>query len=460
MSNLNSIIEAVDKNRELILKAERQIWSTPELGFKEWKSSRYMEEEFEALGYDIVRAGDIPGFYTVVDTGREGPEVMVLAELDAIICHSHPECDKESGAVHACGHNAQCAAMLGIAAALRDKSLLRGLSGRIRLCVVPAEEAIELEYRASLRDKGVIKYLGGKSEFLSRGYFDGVDIAFMVHLSGGVTEPEKTGGFVSLGGQSLGFISKIVTYKGVAAHAGGAPWLGKNALYAATAGLSAANALRETFRDSDHVRWHPIMTAGGDIVNNIPETARLEGQLRAASVEAMLRENEKINRALIGAAVSFGVNIEISDEPGYAPLFHDKSLGEVFRDAYNMLAPETSLYRKECSTSSAVGGGSMDLGDLSAIMPTLHPYIMGSVGKGHGNDYYIVDPECACVTNAKWQLLSLKLLLENGAGRAKEIIDGYKPAFKTKEAFLSAQDKMRSSGERVEYTENGRIIIK
>lgn len=457
---MRKIIDAVDKHRELILKAERQIWSTPELGFKEWRSSEYMEREFEALGYDILRAGNIPGFYTVIDTGIEGPEVMVLCELDAVICHSHPDCDRETGAVHACGHNAQCAAVLGMAAALKEEGMLDGLSGRIRLAVVPAEESLDYEFRARLRDEGVIKYFGGKSEFLSRGLFDGVDLSFMVHLSGGVTDPTNTGGFVSLGGQSLGFIAKTVTYKGVAAHAGGAPWLGKNALYAATAGLSAANALRETFRDSDHVRWHPIMTSGGDIVNNIPEMARLEGMLRAASVEAMLRENKKINRALIGAAISFGVGIEINDEPGYAPLFHDKALGEVMRDAYNLLAPETNLVRKACSTGCAVGGGSMDLGDLSAIMPTLHPYIMGSVGKGHGNDYYVVDPECACVTNAKWQLMTLRLLLENGAERARKIVEDYRPSFATKEAFLAAQDKMRSSGDRVEYTEDGRIIIK
>lgn len=450
---MQKIVNAVNKYRELILAAERYIWQNPETGFKEFKTSKYMEEQFENLGYEITRAEGITGFYTTIDTGRQGPTVLALAELDAVICKSHPEADPETGAVHACGHNAQCAAMLGVAAALKDENVLKDLSGKIMLCVVPAEESIEMEYRAELRDKGIIKYTGGKSEFLSRGYFDGVDLAFMVHTAGGA--------HVSHGGRSLGFIGKTVTYKGVAAHAGGAPWLGKNALYAANAGLAAVNALRETFRDEDHVRWHPIMTSGGDMVNNIPETAKIESMLRAVTTEALERENEKINRALIGAAISFGVEIEITDEPGYAPLLHDKNLAAAAKEAFDKVIPFTDTPSLGCGESfDGVGGGTMDMGDLAMLMPIIHPYMGGSVGKGHGNDYYITDPVTACVTNAMWQVALIKTLLENGGERAKLIAESYTPTYKTKEEFLSYQDLVRKSGSRVEYLENGEIRIK
>ena len=123
------ISEAVDKYRELILSAERYIWQNPETGFKEFKTSKYMEEQFENLGYEITRAEGITGFYTTVDTGRPGPTVLALAELDAVICKSHPEADPETGAVHACGHNAQCAAMLGVAAALKDDKEMQIVAG-------------------------------------------------------------------------------------------------------------------------------------------------------------------------------------------------------------------------------------------------------------------------------------------------------------------------------------------
>ena len=118
---------AVEKYRDLILSAERYIWKNPETGYKEYKTSAYMARQFRALGYDLTMADGITGFYTVVDTGREGPEVLVLGELDSIICPAHPESDPETGAVHSCGHNAQCAALLGVAAALKEKEVLEGL---------------------------------------------------------------------------------------------------------------------------------------------------------------------------------------------------------------------------------------------------------------------------------------------------------------------------------------------
>ena len=86
---MTAINRAVEKYEKLILEAERRIWSTPETGFREVKSSAYLADRFRELGYSLTMAGDIPGFYTVVDTGKEGPEVLVLGELDSVICRSH-----------------------------------------------------------------------------------------------------------------------------------------------------------------------------------------------------------------------------------------------------------------------------------------------------------------------------------------------------------------------------------
>ena len=267
MKNYNALVE---KHRELILAAERYIWQNPETGYKEYKTDAYMKKVFSELGYKLTPAEGITGFITVLDTGREGPEVLILGELDSIICPEHPESDPETGAVHSCGHNAQCAALIGVAAALKEDGVLDGLSGRIRLCAVPAEELLEIEYRSDLRERGIINYMGGKSEFLSRGLFDGVDLAFMIHTSGSFC--------TSLG--SVGCMAKKITYKGKAAHAGGSPWAGRNALYAANCGLNAVNAIRESFRESDIIRVHPIITSGGTMVNAIPETVTLESYVR------------------------------------------------------------------------------------------------------------------------------------------------------------------------------------
>lgn len=125
-----------------------------------------MQGVFENLGYELVLAQNIPGFYTTIDTGRPGPTLLILGEMDSIICPTHKEADPVTGAVHSCGHNIQCANLIGVAAALKEPNALDNLCGKIKLCAVPAEELLEIEYRSELKQKGIIKYFGGKSEFL------------------------------------------------------------------------------------------------------------------------------------------------------------------------------------------------------------------------------------------------------------------------------------------------------
>ena len=91
------------------------------------------------------------------------------------------------------------------------------------------------------------------------------------------------------------------------------------------------------------------------------------------------------------------------------------------------------------------------MGDLSTIMPVVHPYSGGSVGTGHGKDFYIADPEAACITNAKWQIAMLKILLENDGERAEKIIKEFKPLFASKEEFLAFQDGLNTCGDRIIY---------
>lgn len=442
---MNDIIQAVDRYRELILSAERYMWNHPETGFREVKTTAYLAKKFRELGYTLTMAEGITGFYTQIDTGRAGPEVMILAELDSVICPTHPNADPKTGAVHACGHNAQCAALLGIAAALTEQGIKDKLSGRIRLCAVPAEELLEIEYRKQLKKEGKIRYMGGKSEFLSRGYFDGVDLAFLVHT---LSSFRVTRG-------DTGCIVKNIIYKGKAAHAGAGPHQGRNALYAATCGLNAINAIRETFREADQIRVHPIITNGGDMVNAIPEQTRLESYVRGNSFDAIVAANQKVNRALCGAAVSLGTNIDIIDIPGYAPLINDPAMVDVAAEAAGIIFPEYSF-----TVGKKMGTGSTDMGDLSCIMPVVHPYCAGAAGTGHGRDYRIENPELACVTSAKWQLAMLSLLLGNGAERAKKIVAGFVPRFASKEEFLSYIDSLNACGDRIVWREDGTAEVK
>lgn len=428
---------AVEKHKQLILDVERYVWEHPETGYKEFETSKYMADVFEGLGYSLTYADGITGFYTTLDTGKPGPTVLILGELDSIICPDHPEANPVTGAVHSCGHNAQCAALVGVAAALKEPGIKEELCGIIKLCAVPAEELLEIEYRRELIKQGKIKYMGGKPEFLSRGYFDDCDIAFMIHTS---NECKSMLG-------SVGCVAKQIIYKGVAAHAGGSPWDGKNALYAATCGLNAINAIRETFMEADIIRVHPIITSGGTMVNAIPENTVLESYVRGKTFEAILKNNQKVNQALVGAALSIGTNVEIIDIPGYAPYENDKNMMELAWEAVEIALPDV-----EFNKNNSFSSGSSDIGDLSCVMPIVHPYIGGAEGRGHGNNYKIADPYLACVGSAKLQMTMLYLLLKDEGKRAKKIISEFTPRFKSGKEYLQFLDDINSSGDRIEYS--------
>ncbi len=437
---MKDIILAVEKYKDLILETERYVWQNPETGYKEVKTTKYLADALRKLGYEITFADGITGFYTVFDTGREGPEILILAELDSVICPAHPEADKETGAVHSCGHNAQTAALVGIAAALREESVSKNLCGRIKLCAVPAEELLEIEFRQQLKEEGKIKYLGGKTEFLYRGYFDSSDIAIVVHAS--------THAHTGVG--AVGCIVKEIIYKGKASHAGGAPWDGVNALYAATCGINAVNAIRETFREDDIIRVHPIITNGGAMVNAIPETVRLESYVRGAGFDGMRDANERVNRALCGAALSMGANVEIVDTCGYAPLSDDENLIEIAQAAAKEALPDKPFGR-----NTKLWSASTDMGDLSCVMPSLHAFAGGATGTPHGMDYRIEDPVAASVDSAKLQLGIIDILLRDGGAEAKRVIKEFKPQFDGKDAYFEYVDSIASSGDRIEYTESG-----
>ena len=428
----------VEKNRQPILDTERYVWNHPETGFKEWETQKYLAKIFEEAGYELTYAGNIPGFYTDIDTGRPGPKLLILGEMDALGAPNHVECT--NGNAHACGHNVQCAALVGTALALKEPGALDGLCGSIRLMAVPAEELIEIAYREDLRKQGIIRYMGGKVEFLYRGYMDGCDIAFMVHA----TTTQDADFVISAG--SNGCMAKEIVYTGKASHAGGSPQNGINSLYAANMGLNALNAIRETFVDDEHVRVHPIMTDGGQTVNIIPSSATLSTFVRGKTIDSIIKTNKKLNRAMAGAAVSLGAKVSTIDRPGYSPLINDKTLVRLAEE----VATE-HFGADRVSNHGRWGTGSTDMGDLSCVMPAIHPHMAGCSGNGHGDDYLITDPVKACLGAATVQICMAERLLQDNAKLAREVLENAELRYPSKEAFFADIDQLLSDKDLVDY---------
>ena len=449
------IVKNVDKHRSLILEAERWIWAHPQTGYTEWEAHNYLVVKYEELGYEVKLAGkipgfgDIPGFWADLDTGKPGPTVAVFGELDALDIANHPE--SVNGMTHCCGHNGQSAALLGLAAALKEPGALDGLCGRIRLIAVPAEEMIQLPFREELRKQGIISYMGGKVEFMHRGILDGCDLAIMVH---GTAAKEEAYDFSCSYG-SNGCIAKTVKFKGRSSHAGGSPERGINAQYAAMLGLQAINDLRETFPDEDHIRVHPIMKGVKSAVNIIPDEMVLESYVRGGSMEAIKRENKKVNRALAGAALAMGAGVELHDRPGYAPEVHDPEFMRLVEKCCEDLVGKDRLRFDYQGWDT----GSSDFGDVTCVMPGVQFNAAGAVGECHGIDFYMKDPDRLCVNSAKAQLFVIDALLSDNGAAALKIAADYKPEYPSIKAYFDAVNELILDKDAVKYDEKGNALV-
>ena len=361
-----------------------------------------------------------------------------MGELDSLRVVGHPHADPVTTAAHACGHHCQIGMMLGAAAGLQAAGVMESLAGRVALIAVPAEEYIEIEYRDELRREGKIEFLGGKPEFIRLGALDDVDLAMMTHTSGNPNE-----GTIAFGGTNNGIVAKRIRFQGRAAHAGGAPHDGINALNAAMIALSAIHAQRETYRDQDTIRIHPIITQGGIAVSSVPADVRMETFVRGRTTEAFLSASEKVDRALRAGAMAVGGSVTITTLPGYLPIRSDESMLELYGANAATLVGKENLVRLGHRT------GSTDMGDVSQIMPVIHPYVVAATGDVHGIDYVVQDYELGVLTGAKAMAMTVIDLLSDGAARAKEIKAKYRAPM-TKQGYLSL---MRSALTEETFTE-------
>ena len=417
------VCASIDAARPDILAWGERVASRPELGFKEAETSLLVRGAFDRLGisyeYPLARTG-VKGNLS----GQPGPvNVCLIGEMDAIICVGHPGMDSITGAAHACGHNAQIAALLGAACGLARSGVMEHLHGGVQFLAAPAEEYIDLPYRRHLAENGEIQYSGGKQQLIAEGAFDGVGMAMMVHALA-----ESPSARLRLMCGSTGFVSKEITFHGREAH-GGEPHKGVNALNAAMLALMGIHAARETFRDEDGVRVHPIITNGGDVVNSVPARVTMETFVRGKSAAAIAGASQKVDRAVHGAAMSVGATAEVIDTPGYLPLAQSEALSRVFEENARGFLPRENI------THGVNMTGSTDMGDLSHLLPCIHPLLGGFSGTLHGRDFKVADPEAAYILPAKLLAVTVVDLLADHAAEGRRIQEGFIPLM-TKQEYI------------------------
>ena len=323
-----AIVERVDAMEDQLADIASELYHNPELPLQEYRASDLLAQTLESGGFAVERkiAGMDTAFRAAWGTGS--PEIAILAEMDAL---------PKMG--HACGHNVIAAAAVGAGLALRQ--VLPEDAARVVVLGTPAEE---------------IGY--GKVEMIRAGVFDSVDFAMMVHPS---SKRYVVRGY-------LGLAKLRFTFLGRAAHAAAYPEEGINALDAVIQTFNAINALRQQLRQD--VRVHGIITEGGTAPNIIPERATCHFYVRADDLQELAMVRERVNACAEGAALATGCRLEQEADPRVlAPLRINMAFSALYAGQLKFLGLE------EMTVPVDKNRGSSDIGNVSQVVPTIHPHV-------------------------------------------------------------------------------------
>ena len=315
--------------KERLVDMNRFIHDNPELGNQEYKAVEKLTTFLKEHDFEIKCpvAGLDTAFEAVYDSGKPGLSVAYLCEYDAL-----PELG------HGCGHN-----MIGVISAGAGVALSKvidEIGGKVYVFGTPAEETN-----------------GAKVTMTEAGLFNKMDAVMMVHPSGFTTES----------GTSLAMEALQFDYTGRPSHAAASPENGINALNAVIQLFNGVDALRQHV--TPDVRMHGIITNGGVAANIVPEHATAQFYIRAATKEYLAVVKEKVLGIAQGAALMTGATLEVSNyELSYDDLKTNAVLSETFNENLRSLGiTEIHKHRK--------GTGSVDIGNISNVCPTIHPYI-------------------------------------------------------------------------------------
>ncbi|MEY3414118.1 MAG: hypothetical protein RJA79_993 [Actinomycetota bacterium] len=320
----------IDNRASDLISISHEIHAHPELNFEEKFAHERLTQYIADSKIKVDRSAfELATAFDVSVRGGNGPTVAVLCEYDAL-----------PGIGHACGHNVIAAAGLGAGVALSAVAEVCG--GNLRLIGTPAEEGG-----------------GGKVEMARKGAFKNIDAAMMIHPS-----DRDLARMNAIAIQQL-----FVRYQGLAAHAAVSPDKGKNALDAAVLGYMNVAALRQHIKPTERV--HGIFTKSGEKPNIVPREAEMDWYVRSDTIESLQPLKARIAKCLEAGAIAADCTITFDWQKNtYADLVDNLPL-------LTSYVENSAQFGRDLTTDflPGTGGGSTDMGNLSYLVPSIHPML-------------------------------------------------------------------------------------
>lgn len=325
MKEIKAIIEGI-KNE--LIELSEFILANPELGNKEVKACKAHVDLLRKHGFIVEEnyLGIETAFRAEFAGKKPGPRICYLSEYDAL-----PEIG------HGCGHNILGATSTGAGIAL--SKMIEEIGGSVLVMGTPAEET-----------------RGAKVTLAEKGAFDDCDLAMIAHPSDNTFKS----------GQSLAMEAIQFAFHGRTAHAAASPHEGINALDAAINTFNHINALREHIRSD--ARIHGIIKEGGQAANIVPDLAIAQFYVRATKKSYLQELVERVKNCARGASLAAGTTLEISNyEYTYDNLITNQTLSDLY--SKNLVSAGIDEIFEP-----SFDYGSTDVGNVSHVCPTIHPY--------------------------------------------------------------------------------------
>jgi aminobenzoyl-glutamate utilization protein B len=311
-SNVSAVkaycFDYLDRNAGAIACLGDNIFYFAELGMQELETSRLMTGLLEEAGFAVERG--ISGFPTgfCASFGSGHPVVAIHTEYDA-----NPDNSQASGIAehtpivegapgHCEGHNVNGAVLVATALAAKAAMAKFGLAGTLRVFGAPAEEQ-----------------LVSRPYFVRDGWFDDVDVAFHNHIGGSFA--------VGYGLIQAALISATFTFRGETAHAGVAPWRGRDALDGVVLMDMGLAQYREHMTPT--MRMHRVITDGGDQPNVVPRKAAVWWYFRDSTAEGAGKLFEQAKKIAQGAALMSSTTVEVDVMSAVWPVRGNRTLAEL-----------------------------------------------------------------------------------------------------------------------------------
>lgn len=318
MQNADIIWDIADEHREEFIGLSDRVFDMPETLYNEYRSVAEHISMLKAQGFRVTeKAAGIPTA-VVGEAGEGGPVVAILGEYDALPYLSQepgvaePRPLEDGGNGHGCGHNLLGSASLLAATAVKDWLIASGVQARVRYYGCPAEEG------------------GAAKAFMVRdGLFDDVDVAVSWHPAT-FTSVNKAN---SLANMRIDF-----TFHGKAAHAAGAPELGRSALDAVELMNVGVNYMREHMPDDARVHY-AYLDAGGVAPNVVQHRATVRQLVRARDLPGLRSLVERVKKIAEGAALMTETRVEHKVYTAVSNLLGNRPLEEAMQSEMDRLGP-------------------------------------------------------------------------------------------------------------------------